>query len=77
MSGFQKFLAHVETRVINKGTGNWEPSPNKTMHTDRSKDSNKSSVSSKSEDSEANKDNEDPNATVAVKADYQPCLELW
>ena len=65
---FQKFLAHVETRVINKGTNNWEQSPSKN-HTERSKGSNKSSSSSKSDDSEANKDNEDPTATTALKAD--------
>ena len=65
---FQKFLAHVETRVINKGTKGWDQSPSKT-HTDRSKGSNKSSSSSKSDDSEANKDNEDPTATTALKAD--------
>ena len=65
---FQKFLAHVETRVINKGANSWEQSP-KGTHTDRSKGSNKSSTSSKSDDSEANKDNEDPTATTALKAD--------
>ena len=64
---FQKFLAHVETRVINKGANSWDQSPK--VATDRSKGSNKSSSSSKSDDSEANKDNEDPTATTALKAD--------
>ena len=66
---FQRFLAHVETRDLNKGNANWDSSPNKTMHSGRSKVSGKSSSSSKSEDSDANKDNEDPNATGAPKAD--------
>ena len=78
---FQKFLAHVETRVINKGEPSWtEQSQNRQgashLTGGRSRDySNKSgassgSSSSKSDDSdEANKDNEDPNNTVAIKAD--------
>ena len=65
----QKFLAHVETRVINKGYTNGESSPRKSALSNRSKVSNKSSSTSKSDDSDVNKDNEDPNATGAPKAD--------
>ena len=60
---FKKFLAHVETREINKGAPSDRnlAKPNSVRaHADRGEERSRS----KSEDSGANKDNEDPNATV-------------
>jgi len=57
---FKKFLAHVETREINKGAPS-DRNPNTVRtHVERGEERSRS----KSEDSGANKDNEDPNATV-------------
>ena len=58
----QKFLAHVETRELNKDA---TPDTAKKM-TGRSRGTSKSSSS---DDSQVNKDNEDPNAKVENKAD--------
>ena len=72
----KKFLAHVETRELNRGSTTWDPQ-SATQHTKTTKrskldtqgdDDEHSSSRSKSSESGPNKDNEDPNAVERADA---------